>query len=354
MFSKAAMDSRGQPFLAFPHLAVMLSPLPISTLPFLAIILLGNQVLAIAPEQCDPQQVLTAETCAKCHAAETEVWKTTPHFRTFETLHRTPRAKEIAAKMGVSSIKRSEVCTQCHYTQQQEGDRLKTVSGISCESCHGAARDWIALHNDYGGSHITKLQETPEHREARLRNSISAGMRNPTNLYLVARSCLGCHTVPNEKLVNVGGHEAGSADFNFVAWSQGKVKHSFLSNGGKNLPSSRERLRVMYLAGLVADLEFSTRATAAATQKAKFGLTVAKRAVDAALKIQSIQQELQHPLLDEVLSAFAEAELRTNNAHELTAVAERIRRAGMQLAEQLDGSQLEFLDAQLPPPNTYK
>lgn len=326
----------------------------LSTLVVTAIVLCAGRAAAEPLEQCDPAKVLTSETCTKCHAAETEVWKTTPHFRTFETLHRTPRAKEIAAKMGVSSIKRSEVCTQCHYTQQQDGDRLKTVSGISCESCHGAARDWLALHNDYGVPNITKLQETREHHDARLRNSIGAGMRNPSNLYLVARSCLGCHTVPNEKLVNVGGHQAGSADFNFVAWSQGKVKHNFLSNGGKNLPSSRERLRMMYLVGLVADLEFSTRATAAATQKSKFGLTVAKRAVDAALKIQSIQQELHHPLLDEVLSAFAEAELRTNNAAELLAVAERIRQAGTQLAEQLDDSQLEFLDAQLPPPSTYK
>src|SRR5690348_11154803 len=83
------------------------------------------------PEQCDPNKVVTAATCAKCHASETEVWKTTPHFRTFDTLHRMPRAKEIAAKMGVSSIKRSELCASCHYTQQTQDSQVKTVSGIS-------------------------------------------------------------------------------------------------------------------------------------------------------------------------------------------------------------------------------
>jgi len=311
-------------------------------------------LLSQPPEQCDPKKVLTAAECAKCHAPETEVWKGTPHFRTFDALHRTARAKEIAAKMGVSSIKRSEVCAGCHYTQQDQDGTLKTVSGISCESCHGAARDWIVLHNNYGGSGVTRLQETAEHRQQRLRSSIEAGMRNPTNLYLVARSCLACHTAPNEKLINVGGHSAGSADFNLVAWSQGKVRHNFLTSGGRNAPSPPERLRVMYVVGLVADLEFSTRATGEATEKAKYGLTAAQRAVDAALKLNDIQQQLQHPLLAEVIDAFAQAELRTNNADALNAVADRICQAGTLLADQLDGSQLGFLDAQLPPPSTYK
>lgn len=310
-------------------------------------------LLAEPPEQCDPAKVLSAATCAKCHASETEVWKNTPHFRTFDTLHRTPRAKEIAAKMGVSSIKRSELCAKCHYTQQQDDDRVKTISGISCESCHGAAKDWFALHNDYGTG-VTKDRETPEHRQQRREQSIAAGMHNPANLYLIARSCLGCHTVPEEKLVNVAGHAAGSGDFNLVAWSQGKVKHNFLSHGGRNATSSPERLRVMYVAGLVADLEFSTRATGEATSKAKYGVTVANRAVAAALKLQEIQATVQHPLLGQILAAFAEAELRTNNAESLKAIADRIRQCGTQLAEQLDGKQLAFLDPQLPLPSAYK
>ncbi len=305
-------------------------------------------------EQCDPSKVLTAGTCVKCHAAEAEAWKHTPHFRTFETLHRTPRAKEIAAKMGVSSIKRSEVCASCHYTQQLQEGSAKTVSGISCESCHGAARDWLALHNDYGGAGVTKLAETPAHAAERLARSMAAGMRNPTNLYLVARSCLGCHTVPNEKLVNVGGHAAGSLDFNFIAWSQGKVKHNFLSHGGQNVPASPEKLRVMHIIGLVAELEFSTRATGEASQKAAYGLAVAQRAVTTVLKLQAIQEQAQHPLLGEILEAFSAAELSTNNAAELNAVAEKIRLAGERLATELDGKQLGFLDSQLPAPSTYK
>jgi hypothetical protein len=325
---------------------------------FLLVLLLasavgGSSVLANPLEPCDPTKVLSEGTCAKCHAAESEVWKHTPHFRTFDTLHRSPQAKEIAAKLGISSIKRSELCTSCHYTMQDLGEGAKPVAGISCESCHGAARDWIALHNDYGPG-AARHTESPEHRQERIRNSISAGMRNPSNLYLIARSCLGCHTAPHERLVNVGGHAAGSAEFNFVAWSQGSLKHSYLTGGGKVSPASQERLRVMYVVGLVAELEFSTRATAEATAKAKYGVTVAQRAVDAALKLRDLQEQVNHPLLGEILAAFAEAELRTNNAERLRGVAERIRQAGMQLAEQLDGSQLGAVDPLLPPRSSYK
>jgi hypothetical protein len=306
------------------------------------------------PEQCDPAKVLTSGTCAKCHAAEMEVWKNTPHFRTFDTLHRLPQAKEIAHKMGISSIKRSTLCTQCHYTQQVQEGGTKVVSGVSCESCHGAAKDWIALHNDYGGPQVSQQQETLAHREARVRTSIENGMRNPHNLYLIARSCLACHTVPHEKMVNIGGHKPGSLDFNLVAWSQGKLKHNFLSHNGVNQPSAPERLRVMYLVGLVAELEFSTRATAQATEKGKYGLTVATRAAQTATRLYDIQQQMNHPLLGEIITAFAEAELRTHNTAALNAIADRIRQAGERLAEQVDGRQLSFLDADLPPPSQYK
>ena len=57
-------------------------------------------------------------------------------------------------------------------------------------------------------------------------------MNNPHNIYLIARQCYDCHTVPNERLVNVGGHLAGSQDFELVAWSQGMVRHNFLRTGG--------------------------------------------------------------------------------------------------------------------------
>ncbi|MCA9261715.1 MAG: cytochrome c family protein, partial [Planctomycetales bacterium] len=175
--------------------------------------------------RCDPAKVMSHEACAKCHEKEIAQWKTTPHFATFEALHRLPEAKEIADKLGLRSVKRNEVCTKCHYTSQEIDGRARIVAGVSCESCHGSARDWIEIHSDYGGKDVAKEQETAEHRQTRLKTSVDAGMNNPHNLYLVARQCLACHTSPDERLVNVGGHAPGSIDFELVAWSQGMVRH---------------------------------------------------------------------------------------------------------------------------------
>ena len=74
----------------------------------------GPQPLAV-----DPHQVLGHEKCMKCHQAEVDVWSKTPHAQTFESLHRKPAAQEIAGRLGLNSVKRNDVCIQCHYTMQQ-------------------------------------------------------------------------------------------------------------------------------------------------------------------------------------------------------------------------------------------
>jgi len=231
-----------------------------------------------APDiKCNPASVLGAESCAKCHEHELSQWKQTPHYATFESLHRKPEAKEIVKKLGLKSVKRNDVCVNCHYTRQEVGDRVRVVAGVSCESCHGGAKDWLALHNDYGGPAATRADESAEHRRQRIEASVAAGMNNPANLYLIARQCLACHTTPDEKLVNVGGHAPGSLDFELVSWSQGMVRHNFLrTQGTANATLSPAQLRVMYVVGVMADLEASFRATAQATTKATFGTTSAE------------------------------------------------------------------------------
>ena len=81
---------------------------------------------------------------------------TTPHFATFDELHRKPEAKAIADKLGLRSVKRNDECIKCHYTTQTVDGHPRIVAGVSCESCHGAARDWIEMHADYGGPAITQ------------------------------------------------------------------------------------------------------------------------------------------------------------------------------------------------------
>jgi hypothetical protein len=211
------------------------------------------------------------------------------------------------------------------------------------------------MHNDYGGPTATKQGESPEHRQHRIDSSIAAGMRNPVNLYLVAQSCLQCHTVPNESLVNVGTHRAGSDEFELVAWSQGIVRHNFLRTDGKsNATNPIERLRVMYIVGQIADLEYSTRATGLATEKGTYGLTSANRAASVALRLYEIQLQLNDPTLESVLKAFSGARLAIHNSEQLNAIADEIKQHGIEFAARTDGSRLTAVDAWLPPPEQYR
>ena len=303
----------------------------------------------------DPERIVGYENCQKCHGAEIDVWKKTPHFATFKELHRKPEAKAIAERMGVRSVKRGDLCLQCHYTQQASEGRVRAVSGISCESCHGGARDWLVMHNDYGGPTITKETETPEHRQQRLQESIANGMRNPENPYLVASSCLSCHTVPHEALVNVGAHQAGSEEFELVAWSQGSLRHNFLrSNGTRNAVSSPDRLRVLYLVGKVATLEYSLRAAALATEAQTFGFASGKRVFDTRRHLAELQEQVQHPLLENILNAAYGVKLKSNNREALESAADQIAALGRELGATENGSGLGPIDAYLPDPGKYR
>jgi hypothetical protein len=317
-------------------------------------VLIGAETAA-GPTASDAAKVVGSDQCAKCHQAEVQQWMKTPHFATFDALHRTPRAKEIADRLGERSIKRSTVCTQCHYTEQNQGGRLRVVAGVSCESCHSGAADWISIHADYGGPGASKQQETAEHQAKRVEESIARGMNNPHNIYLIARQCYDCHTVPNERLVNVGGHLAGSQEFELVAWSQGMVRHNFLRTGGSanGAPSAGE-LRVMYVVGVMTDLEYSLRATAAASEKATFGVESAKRAARMKKRLHEVQKLANDPLIQPALDAVATVELRLGNAAAITAAADEVGRAAKEFAEKADGEKITAVDAMLPRPSEYK
>jgi len=155
--------------------------------------------------------------------------------------------------------------------------------------------------------------------------------------------------------VNVGGHNPGSLDFELVSWSQGLVRHNFFRTDGKqNSENSPERLRVMFIAGMIADLEFSMRATAAATEKATFGITSAKRTARAAARLKSAQSKMNQPLLDEVLTIFSSVKLKLNNHEQLTDAADQIHRLGLRFAATVPGEELSAINDFIPPKDKWK
>ena len=297
----------------------------------------------------DPAKIETAEACGECHVSAFEVWKRTPHATGFKTLHRLKTAEAIARRLDFKLIKRNSYCLTCHYTPTVQGDQLRAVSGVSCESCHGAGADWINVHNDYGGKGIDHTSEAPEHRVDRLARSAAAGMRRPSDLYALASSCFQCHSVPDERLVNVGRHSIGSAGFELVAWSQGEIRHNFLDSfrdgdGTVNAERGREHKRLMYVVGRVLELEHGLRGAAAATEKGVFLKATQRRIRNALSEVRSIASRAGAPELDEIVATVRAVDVRIGNRTALLEAAEKIGASVRRFLDRSDGTRLASLD----------
>jgi hypothetical protein len=301
----------------------------------------------------DAAKIVGPNACAECHKQEAEAWKGTHHFKTFREMPRNTQANEIAEKMGVRRIKSESLCLNCHFTVQQKDDKEEPVAGISCESCHGAGRDWIKVHSGFSGK--KEQTETKAEEEARWKLAESKGMIRTRSIYQLAKNCYGCHVVPEEDLVNKGGHRAGS-DFELVSWSQGEVLHNtWYSKGKDNVPASAERKRMLYLVGLGVELETALRAVGKATARKPYAFEMAKRA-DAARK-QLDAAAKAAPSVPEIakLVEFANsAGLKLNNERSLTAAADGVSKLLVSITEKYDGSTMAGLDSMIPGPDKFK
>ena len=300
----------------------------------------------------DPAKVEGPDACGECHKDSVAAWKETHHATTFRTLPRKDKAREIADKLGLKRIKAESTCLSCHFTSALRDGKATPIAGITCESCHAAGKDWIKLHSDYGGKDATKETETPEHAKERYARSEAAGMIRPVRLYDVATNCYGCHTVPMENLVNVGGHPAGSK-FELVQWSQGEVRHNVWYSK-ENGEASVARKRLMYVLGKALDLEFALRGVAIATKKAAYAVSMAKRAKRAENALKKIAGVVDSPEIGAILEAAAGVKLKLNNEAPLTAAADEVAAAARAFAEAHDGSAFAALDPLLPEPGDYR
>jgi hypothetical protein len=230
---------------------------------------------------------------------------------------------------------------------QDKGGAAEPISGVSCESCHGAAKDWLNIHND------KKLS-----RDERRTKSAAAGMIRPEDMYAVAANCYQCHLVPNEKLVNTGGHAAGSAGFELVSWSQGMVRHNFLtpdgSEGKVNKEDDQNRKRMMFATGAILDLEYSLRGVASATEKATYGITMAQRANALRKKLADIQAAAPTDEMAQIVTIANAAALKLNNKAPLEDAADKVAALGQKFSSTETGDKLAGLDLMIPKPDQYR
>ena len=305
----------------------------------------------------DPEKIVldhrdSKTPCGECHALEYDVWVETPHATGFDELHRRERSQEILDNLDLNSTKRASLCLRCHYTAVGEGESVKAIAGVSCESCHGAARDWVALHNDYGTQGTTvevrRSLETDVHRAERIEASVEGGMLRPdTDLYGVAANCFECHTVPDEELVNVGGHVAGSGSFDLVS-RIGEVQHNFVeaqwSDNRENRAPTPERQRMMFALGRLLGYEYSIRGMAAATDEGKYAKSMERAIQRAYRELDAVFKAAPVPEIGEVLRMGSGLNLAPGNEASLLAAADEISAASQRFAQAHDGSGLAALD----------
>ena len=102
------------------------------------------------------------------------------HSRAYRVLAE-PRARAIAARLGIGEATSAPMCLGCHATPTggaAVAPRFQRSDGVGCEACHGAASDWLASHYAVGGTHAA---------------NVARGMAPLEDPRARAARCLDCH-----------------------------------------------------------------------------------------------------------------------------------------------------------------
>ena len=306
---------------------------------------------------------IKASDCKKCHPSEVAQWEKTVHFQSPDIrLYKFEgNTAKYAKAMGVSNAEMltSSMCADCHATKAVRGGEVKVISGVSCESCHGAAggeKGWLNRHQSYHASMpATRQQETAEHRIARQKFCDDAGMNRSSNLFGLSKACFNCHIVGNEKLI-AAGHKSAS-EFEFVSWSSGEVKHNFLVDKTKNedAPSLwkertggtlKNRQRTKFVVGTMAQLERVLQIRANTTSK-KFARKLKGMARDATDILEEINDAVETDEVTvamEIVDDLKLTSLKKDDKQNYTAAAAKVKEQAMLFTKNHDGSQFGDLD----------
>lgn len=101
----------------------------------------------------------------------------------------------IAEALGIKGDPAKDMqCNVCHAPMQGVDAEffvkdLKPDRGVGCESCHGAAENWLRFHT---------------RPDVNFQQIIAAGMRDLNDIYGRANSCVGCHLNLDESLRKAG------------------------------------------------------------------------------------------------------------------------------------------------------
>ncbi len=145
-----------------------------------------------------------------------------PHARAYSVLL-DKRSRDIEEKLnpgkGEHRPEQNQLCLNCHVQpgimQADRSPRFQLADGVGCESCHGAAGNWLHEHTLPGWK---KLDQAEKHR---------LGMLQTANLRVRAEVCTTCHVGKSGVEVNHDLIAAGHPRlrFEFAAYLANYPRH---------------------------------------------------------------------------------------------------------------------------------
>ena len=106
---------------------------------------------ALADDDSEAHEFTGARKCKSCHEKDPignqyAIWLESGHAKALQSLA-SDQAKTWAKDAGVADPQTDEKCVKCHVTafgvsEELLGIKYSRDEGVSCESCHGAGRDY--------------------------------------------------------------------------------------------------------------------------------------------------------------------------------------------------------------------
>lgn len=131
------------------------------------------------------------------------IWSTRDrHSKAYQALLG-PESRQIAKNLKIEAPETAALCLNCHSTNAPGNQRASTfdvADGVTCESCHGPASNWLGPHTTRGWTH---------------EQSVKLGMIDTKDVRKRLDVCLSCHLGDSTKTVDHELIAAGHPDLVF-------------------------------------------------------------------------------------------------------------------------------------------
>jgi hypothetical protein len=158
----------------------------------------------------------------------------------------TERSRKIAANLGLKEpAHQARVCLDCHShnpAPRLRGERFRAGEGVTCESCHGPAENWIQSHVAAGASHA---------------DNVARGLYPTNEPVAQARLCLSCHFGNKDKFVTHRMMGAGHPRMSFEldTFSQSEPAHFVIDADWQKRKGTWDAARVWAIGQALAATE---------------------------------------------------------------------------------------------------